>query len=183
MSPKEEESIMKLRKRRVAEVEVRPQSKELLEDWLCNRARREELFEALEMGRASLFRYIKKIQNKEKTITELFSFDQIQKLIAMYNEDFEESKIKKEVSKDNSDSLEKQKKILEKTIKDENWDFSSTNFENNYAKQFNELIDGYNSPDEKIHQETLTKINELSKAKRTALFKYNNYLAIKRRKL
>jgi len=174
---------MKLRNRRIAQVEVKPQSKELLEDWLCTRAKREELFEALEMGRASLFRYIKKIQNKEKAITELFSFDQMQKLIVIYNEDFEESKIKKEASNDNSDSLEKQKKILEKTIKDENWDFSSESFSSNYAKQFNELIDGYNSPDEKIHQETLIKINELSKPIRTALFKYNNYLAVKRRNL
>lgn len=173
---------MKLRNRRIANVQIKPQSVVLLEDWLCNRAKRDKVFENLGIGRASLFRYIKKIQNKESSITQLFTFDQIKQLIEMYNEEFEESQKPKE-EKNNNDSIEKQKKILEKTIKEQDWDFSSESFSKNYAKQFNELIDGYNSPDEKLHQETLMKIHELSKEKRIALFKYNNYLVIKRRNL
>ncbi|UQS83582.1 hypothetical protein [Bombilactobacillus thymidiniphilus] len=113
--------------RKLAALQLSPTALKVLTAWLIEAANRKQIVEQTDLTKSSLFRYIKQIKSGEKQISELFTFQQMQQLIALQNSEWNNYKKVKE-DPANTD-LSKQEKQVAHTLKKRGWSLSQNNLD------------------------------------------------------
>lgn len=109
--------------RKLAIIRYNPKSMETLSSWLIHFAKRSKVIQGTGISKATLFRRISTLKSNELNIIEVFSFDQINKLISLENQDWKESK---EDNSNYKNKTVKLRKLALVKIKKDNIDFLET---------------------------------------------------------